>query len=652
MIAAGLETEFDIGVQVQWAARISSIYDHDLMLLCPVQKLGGGQKIHEIDLTEEAQGDHKAIIVAIQEAIAAIPGLRIASVDEPAEGEEADAPVPEEIRVRLKLLDLAGDPISAVFTEIRASKIEMLVAARDELDPESRDAEARRAMFRRAPCKLAFVRVGAKAGTSCSSLLVPSAHGPHTQMALQLSHGLAHETSAGLSAMRVTQEVGDDSRTIGSDQLEALLKGAFDEEDERAAFARKVVVGENLQQAILQVREELDSDVVIVGASKQLALGQRLLGTIGGKLIRALPDTTVIITRAANPLTSRFGRWMESVLQQSVPQMGRESRISLVKRVQPTSQIDFDYLALMTLAAVIASIGLVQSSAAVVIGAMLVAPLMTPILGLGIALVQGNPVFARMTIKSIVSGFTVALVASALVGFSSQVGEFDEPTLEMLARGGPGLLDLFVAFASGVAAAYASSRPNLLAAIPGVAIAAALVPPIATAGLALSIDEYKLAFGATLLFVINTFAIVLAAQVSLWAVGLRNVKQQSRSTARIGAGVIGGVLALAIYLSIFSRGQDVQQLLPEPSTLVAAIEAELKDAWQEAGSKRDQRFRLRRIDVSHDAGGYEVIVRVTGPGFVPKRLSDEVRRIARDQLDEPVEVRVVTQYPLDTDPGS
>jgi uncharacterized hydrophobic protein (TIGR00271 family) len=279
---------------------------------------------------------------------------------------------------------------------------------------------------------------------------------------------------------------------------------------------------------------------------------------------------------------------------------------------------------------------------------MLVAPLMTPILGLGIALVQGNPVFARMTIKSIVSGFTVALVASALVGFFSQVGEFDEPTPEMLARGGPGMLDLFVAFASGVAAAYASSRPNLLAAIPGVAIAAALVPPIATAGLALSIDEYKLAFGATLLFVINTFAIVLAAQVSLWAVGLRNIKKQSRSTARIGAGVIGGVMALAIYLSVFSSGQDVKQLLPEPSTLVAAIEAELKDA----GSKRDQRFRLRRIDVSHDARGYEVIVRVTGPGFVPKRLSDEVRRIARDQLDEPVEVRVVTQYPLDTDPGS
>ena len=94
----------------------------------------------------------------------------------------------------------------------------------------------------------------------------------------------------------------------------------------------------------------------------------------------------------------------------------------------------------------------------------------------------------------------------------------------MLARGGPGLLDLLVAFAAGIAAAYASSRPSLIATLPGVAIAAALVPPIATSGLALSIGDFNLAIGALLLFAINMVTIILASMLSLSAVGFRNLR--------------------------------------------------------------------------------------------------------------------------------
>jgi len=91
---------------------------------------------------------------------------------------------------------------------------------------------------------------------------------------------------------------------------------------------------------------------------------------------------------------------------------------------------------------------------------------------------------------------------------------------EMAARDLPAMLDLLVALFSGVAAAYAMSRPNLLSALPGVAIAAALVPPIATAGMAMTMGNLELGGGALLLFFTNIVAIVLGTAVTFWAVGI------------------------------------------------------------------------------------------------------------------------------------
>ena len=101
-------------------------------------------------------------------------------------------------------------------------------------------------------------------------------------------------------------------------------------------------------------------------------------------------------------------------------------------------------------------------------------------------------------------------------------------TSEMAARTVPSLLDLLVALASGFAAAYATSRPNLSAALPGVAIAAALVPPIATAGLALSLIKLQAVGGALLLFLTNIVAITVGAAISLWLVGIRGSHMHSR----------------------------------------------------------------------------------------------------------------------------
>jgi len=162
--------------------------------------------------------------------------------------------------------------------------------------------------------------------------------------------------------------------------------------------------------------------------------------------------------------------------------LDRERRISLVERVQNSSQWDFDFVALICLSTLIAGLGLLQDSTAVVIGAMLVAPLMTALVGAGLSLIQGNRRLIRNAACSVVLGFLLSFAIGLFLGLMARY--FTDVTEhlpdEMKSRGSPGVLDLVIAFASGVAAAYAMGRPNLVSALPGVAIAAALVPPIAT----------------------------------------------------------------------------------------------------------------------------------------------------------------------------
>jgi uncharacterized hydrophobic protein (TIGR00271 family) len=251
----------------------------------------------------------------------------------------------------------------------------------------------------------------------------------------------------------------------------------------------RVVVDDKIHKGIRRVWEEGNHDLIVVGVP-----GIQIEGSPYTKLGMGV---TVVMVSTASPIANRFKQFIDEGIQRFVPQIEREDRVDLVDRVQSTAAWNFDFIALMVLSTTIAAIGLIQNSGAVVIGAMLVAPLMTPLLGLGLALVQGNPVLALLSLRSVALGLCVSLLGSFLVGLSTPA--FVEPTREMLARGGPGLLDLFVAFAAGLAAAYATSRPNLIAALPGVVIAAALVPPVATSGLALSLGDLPLAFGALLL---------------------------------------------------------------------------------------------------------------------------------------------------------
>ena len=191
-------------------------------------------------------------------------------------------------------------------------------------------------------------------------------------------------------------------------------------------------------------------------------------------------------------------------LRLRVPQLTREDRIAVFEKLQNSSRWNFDFMALICLSTAIAALGLIVNSTAVVIGAMLVAPLMTPILGSGLALVQGNAPLVLDCVRSILLGFLFALVIGAAVGFTALLFPgYGQLTPELAARGRPGAPDMLIALFSGIAASYCIARPNLASALAGVAIAAALVPPIATTGISLAWGNFMNATGSALLFGIN-----------------------------------------------------------------------------------------------------------------------------------------------------
>ena len=159
-------------------------------------------------------------------------------------------------------------------------------------------------------------------------------------------------------------------------------------------------------------------------------------------------------------------------------------------------------------AIIIASVGLNVNSTAVIIGAMLVSPLMGPIMGLGLAIGISDNELLRKSLKNLFIMIVISLVASSLYFLISPLSDAQS---ELLARTKPTIYDVFIAFFGGLAGILASSRKQeKITVVSGVAIATALMPPLCTAGYGLGTGQLIYFFGAFYLFFINAFFIALA----------------------------------------------------------------------------------------------------------------------------------------------
>lgn len=181
---------------------------------------------------------------------------------------------------------------------------------------------------------------------------------------------------------------------------------------------------------------------------------------------------------------------------------------------------------LLLLASVIASAGVVADSTATVIGAMIVAPLMTPILGTAVAIVLADSRQVRSCLGLVVVGALAVVAVGFLLGLAVQTEVVASSNAQVAARVSPKLIDLVAALATGLVGAFALLRSDVSDTLPGVAIAISLVPPLAVVGLTLESGAVDQAWGALLLFGTNVAAIIATGTALLLLAHLRTAARE------------------------------------------------------------------------------------------------------------------------------
>jgi uncharacterized hydrophobic protein (TIGR00271 family) len=318
------------------------------------------------------------------------------------------------------------------------------------------------------------------------------------------------------------------------------------------------------------------------------------------------------------------------------PTLERGDRISLIELFEKNAKWNIDFIIMMGLATALAALGLMQSSIPVVIGAMLVAPLMSPLIGSGFALVQGNISLFRDSMRAMAYGVICGFLISLLLGFCTL--EY-EPTLEILARGNVNLLDLLVAFLSGMAAAYSMGRPDLFATIAGVAIAAALVPPLAVVGIACASGVFWLAGASAVLLIANLIAIILGAAVVFRCLGVHGSLAGAKRP--LWARRISMFLILALGMMVYPLADRAQKQArlgqTRPHTYPASLK--VRQAVQDRVDLEEgiQVLAVSRVGVEPDHGINIILISDTE---TPKGLSKELDATVDAALGDNIKVRV------------
>ena len=366
------------------------------------------------------------------------------------------------------------------------------------------------AVARTAPCNVLMYR-GMKplyGGEGYRGVIVPVDGSQNSQLAARVGLRFALHAKSPLSALYVQTDARM-RRWQALGHIEASLEGLSLEFPTRklVEHASDVVTG------ILNRCDE--SDLVVLGFSEQNSLDNWLFGDIPQRMLSRTPGPLIMVKQN---LSEQVGRQVRQTLANAIPTLTPSEEHELVLAASEMSRPTVDFLVLVVLSCLIASLGLLQNSAAVIIGAMLIAPLMSPLMGFAVGLIRGDWPLMRRSALTLVRGVILTLLLAVGVGVLSPI---KNPSAEMLARGQPSLPDLGVALVSGMAGAYAMARKDIPSALAGVAIAAALMPPVCTVGIALAFGLPALASGAFFLFLMNIIAISLGAGVIFLWLGVR-----------------------------------------------------------------------------------------------------------------------------------
>jgi len=313
--------------------------------------------------------------------------------------------------------------------------------------------------------------------------------------------------------------------------------------------------------------------------------------------------------------------WREDVV-------GTVDQEQVIEKRRAECALSERYLFMTAMSAGIAVLGLLLSSPAVVIGAMLLSPLMDPIMGLGFALAIGDYQWLKKSARSLAWGTVVAVALTAGLVYISPIQTI---TPEIAARTQPNLFDLFVALFSALAGAYAMIRGRE-GTIVGVAIATALMPPLATVGFGLATWNWTVFSGALLLYVTNLITIALTAWAMARVYGFKTSLSSRQSVFQHFA-VLAVFVALALPLAF-----SLQQIAFQTNSQ-RIIRGEIEEPFV-VGSE------ISRLDVDFRSAPITVSASI----YTPSPRSDaeaEIERALAARLGQPVELNL-TQLQVGT----
>ncbi|MGY1593646.1 DUF389 domain-containing protein [Geodermatophilus sp. SYSU D00708] len=283
---------------------------------------------------------------------------------------------------------------------------------------------------------------------------------------------------------------------------------------------------------------------------------------------------------------------------------------------------------LLVLAAVIAGAGIVADSDATVIGAMIVAPLMTPILGTALAVVLADRRQVLCSVQLIVAGAAAVVALGLLLGLMVPEPITAATNSQVAGRVSPRLIDLVSALATGAVGAFALVRSDVSDALPGVAIAISLVPPLAVVGLTLESGVPEQSLGALLLFATNVTAIIATGTAVFLGFRVREVAQRAgREVGRFRGRTLVVVSALLVLVAVPLTIGSYQVAVAQHSVSAARPAAErwaAAQGWQIVGLD----FRQGVLQVAAagpppaaDADSLRQALDAAGLAAVPARLS-------------------------------
>ncbi|MEN9220989.1 MAG: TIGR00341 family protein [Thermostichus sp. BF3_bins_97] len=296
---------------------------------------------------------------------------------------------------------------------------------------------------------------------------------------------------------------------------------------------------------------------------------------------------------------------------------------SLNRLIWRDSVPSLSFLVMLSLSGIISTLGLLAGSTAVVIGAMIIAPLMGPILGIAYAAAVANRRLLKRAALTLLIGSLITVLSAILICQFAGLRDLND---EIRMRTQPTLLELGVALGAGAAGAFAKSRKSVADALPGVAIAVALIPPLSVIGIGLALSDGETLGGSFLLFITNLAGIIFSGMLTfLW--------QQYGSLERAQGGIaFVGVVTALIGIPL---GFSLRNLLLQSNTRQQVREL------LENQLDPFERAHLRALRVRQRRNGLEVDIEISAP---PQQLSEAdlqtVHRFLENTLEQPVLLQV------------